>query len=70
MAGSDPIPLTHGTVLGQVTKSSVRIWARTSDPGEFRVRYGMAEDRLLSTSAAGTTRPGRDNTGSLTLTDL
>jgi phosphodiesterase/alkaline phosphatase D-like protein len=57
-------------MLGHVTSDSVRVWARTSDPGEFRVRYGTAADQLTASSPAGTTLIGNDNTGSLTLTDL
>ena len=36
----DPIRLTHGPMLGMSTDDSVRVWARTSDPGEFVVHYG------------------------------
>ncbi len=54
-AERDPIRLTHGPMLGHVTGDSVRVWARTSDPGEFHVRYGTSEDQLISTSAAGKT---------------
>lgn len=35
----DPIALTHGPMLGQPTATSIFVWGRTSDPGEFTVRY-------------------------------
>ncbi|MDA7608501.1 hypothetical protein N8589_02935, partial [Akkermansiaceae bacterium] len=31
----DPIRLTHGPMLGKPTSSSVAVWGRTSEPGEF-----------------------------------
>ena len=43
-ANRDPIRLTHGPMLGHPTSESVRLWARTSDPGEIVVRFGMEED--------------------------
>ncbi|MGI9240470.1 MAG: alkaline phosphatase D family protein [Verrucomicrobiales bacterium] len=69
-AERDPIRLTHGPMLGHVTADSVRIWVRTSDPGEFHVRYGTGEGRLESISNSGETLLGNDNTGSLTLSKL
>ena len=69
-AERDPIRLTHGPMLGHVTEDSVRVWARTSDPGEFHVRYGLDEEQMNSTSAAGKTLLGDDNTGTLTLSKL
>jgi len=70
MAERDPIRLTHGPMLGHVTADSVRVWARTSDPGEFTVRFGTGAGQLDQASAAGLTRIEDDNTGSLTLTEL
>ncbi len=66
----DPIRLTHGPMLGMPTDDSVRVWARTSDPGEFLVRYGTNRLQLNKTSAAGTTTIDHDNTGVIELTDL
>ncbi|MCB1230843.1 MAG: metallophosphoesterase family protein [Verrucomicrobiae bacterium] len=69
-AERDPNRLTHGPMLGNPTAHSVEVWARTSDPGEFRVRYGTQEDVLDQESEAGVTHIEDDNTGTLTLTDL
>lgn len=35
---------SHGPQLGNVTASSIRIWARTRQPGEFRVLYSTNPD--------------------------
>ncbi len=66
----DPIRLTHGPMLGRPTSHSVRVWGRTSDAGEFLVRYGMDPDRpdLVSRPAATTT--DHDNTGVARLENL
>lgn len=69
-AERDPIRLTHGPMLGSPTSNSVKVWARTSDPGEFRVRYGVREDVLDQESEAGVTRIEDDNTGTVTLKGL
>ncbi|TWT49076.1 PhoD-like phosphatase [Rubripirellula amarantea] len=66
----DPIRLTHGPMLGLATDQSVRIWARTSDPGEFFVQYGTAPNRLNRLSDPARTSIEHDNTGSLTLSGL
>jgi hypothetical protein len=58
-----PVRLTHGPMLGHVTSNSVAVWARTSRPGEFQVRYGTAPDKLDQVSAPVTTTADRDNTG-------
>ena len=69
-AERDPIRLTHGPMLGHVTENSVRVWGRTSDPGEFTVRFGTDPSRLDQVSAAATTSLSHDNTGFVTLTGL
>ncbi len=66
-AERDPIRLTHGPMLGHVTAHSVRVWVRTSDPGEFHVRYGAGE---MSQEAGGETVIASDNTGWITLNGL
>jgi alkaline phosphatase D len=65
-----PGRITHGPMLGHVTEDSVSIWVRTSTPSEFRVRYGVAADRLDQTSAGVRTSIDHDNTGWLKLTGL
>ena len=32
--------VTHGPLLGEVTSSSVRIWARTNGPGTIEFHFG------------------------------
>ena len=32
--------VTHGPLLGEVTSSSVRIWARTNGPGAIEFHFG------------------------------
>lgn len=66
----DPISLTHGPMLGHVSSDGVRVWARTSDPGEFRVRYGTDEARLDQVSEPAATRIEDDNTGVAVLSGL
>lgn len=68
-AQRDPIRLTHGPMLGHVTEQSVRVWARTSDPGTFIVRYGTTKPLThggvdwTDQSAPASTRLDDDNTG-------
>lgn len=66
----DPIRLTHGPMLGMPTSNSVRVWARTSEPGEFKVRFGTDPAQLGKISGVGATRIEHDNTGVLELTGL
>jgi len=62
-AERDPIRLTHGPMLGRPTAHSMAVWARTSDPGQFFVKYGTDPDNLNHTSPPATTRIEDDNTG-------
>ena len=66
----NPIRLTHGPMLGRVSSQSVVVWGRTSDPGEFRVRFGTHAERLDQVSKAATTIIDRDNTGSIYIDGL
>ncbi|MCC6508197.1 MAG: metallophosphoesterase family protein [Pirellulaceae bacterium] len=68
--GRDPISLTHGPMLSQPTSTSMVVWGRTSDPGEFTVRYGQHPERLDQVSSAGVTAIDHDNTGTVKLGDL
>lgn len=70
VAERDPIRLTHGPLLGNPTAHSVRVWARTSDPGKFEVRYGVAENGLGQASEGALTKLADDNTGYVTLRKL
>ena len=66
----DPIRLTHGPMLGKPTTDSVLVWGRTSEEGEFVVKYGLAEDALDQTSQPATTKIGHDLTGFTQLSGL
>ena len=70
LAERNPIRLTHGPMLGHVESDSVRVWVRTSDPGEFVVHYGTAADQLDQIAAAGNTRLEDDNTGHVVVNQL
>ncbi|MCA9114609.1 MAG: metallophosphoesterase family protein [Planctomycetaceae bacterium] len=69
-AERDPIRLTHGPMLGRPSAHSVTVWARTSDPGEFAVRYGTSPNQLDQLSRPGMTIIGHDNTGTVQLQNL
>jgi len=62
--------ITHGPMLGHVTATGIHIWARTSRPGEFRVRYGLTPERLDRVSQPALTTLERDNTGWIRLEGL
>ena len=66
----DPIRLTHGPMLGQPTATSMVVWGRTSDSGEFKVRYGIAPDAMNSESTPAKTTIQHDNTGTTKLVGL
>jgi phosphodiesterase/alkaline phosphatase D-like protein len=63
--------LTHGPQLGGVTSRSIRVWARTRQPGSFRIVYSTQPD--LSNperSAPVATSWDHDATGWAELTNL
>ena len=62
--------VTHGPILGQLGAHEIGIWARTSQPGAFRVRYGLRPDRLDRFSSPALTHLENDNTGRVYLTGL
>ncbi len=71
------IEITHGPILGHLTDSSIRIWARTSKPGSFSIQYQELEDETPpnwldhSGSLPGaTTLLENDNAGWATIRDL
>lgn len=69
-AERDPIRLTHGPMLGKPTAHTMVVWGRTSDPGEFVVRYGEDPRKLDQTSPAAKTSIDHDNTGHVQLQGL
>ncbi len=66
----DPIRLTHGPMVGKPSAHAMSIWARTSDPGQFVVRFGTTPEKLDQVSAPATTSIDHDNTGVARLTKL
>jgi alkaline phosphatase D len=64
------LDVTHGPILGLPGADSMRVWARTSQPGTFTVRYGTAAGRLDQRSAPVTTTIDRDCTGWIELRGL
>jgi alkaline phosphatase D len=70
LALAQPVRVSHGPMLGHITADSANIWVRTTRPGEFRVLYGTAPDKLNRSSPPVRTTADRDNTGWLKLTGL
>ncbi|MDA7684659.1 metallophosphoesterase family protein [Akkermansiaceae bacterium] len=66
----DPIRLTHGPMLGKPTSSSVAVWGRTSEPGEFIVKFGTEPSQLAHSTLPAKTEIDRDNTGVANLIGL
>jgi alkaline phosphatase D len=62
--------LTHGPLLGKVTSTSIRVWARTFRPGQFTVRYGSSAEHLHMESRPATTVVDHDHTGWVALEGL
>lgn len=62
-ADRDPIFLTHGPMLGQPGATTMKVWARTSDPGRFQVHYGQDPDTMEEGTADAITSLAHDNTG-------
>jgi phosphodiesterase/alkaline phosphatase D-like protein len=58
-----PLTITHGPILGRPGSRSMGVWARTSRPGSFVVRYGAASGPLDQASAPVATGAGHDCTG-------
>ena len=61
---------THGPMLGRPGAKHMGVWARTAQPGEFRVRYGLRPDQLDMVSPPARTRLEADNTGWVLLAGL
>ena len=62
--------VTHGPLLGQITSSSVRVWARTNGPGTIEFRYGEDAASLDGVSESIETTAVHDFTGWTTLDGL
>jgi phosphodiesterase/alkaline phosphatase D-like protein len=63
--GSSPggLEITTGPILGRLGTDHVGVWARTTQPGQFRVFYGTSPDALTSSAGPATTLLENDNTG-------
>ena len=66
----EAVSITHGPILGRLGHHQVGVWARTSQPGTFQVRYGVEPNKLDQLSSPATTRLERDNTGWVLLQGL
>ena len=62
--------VTHGPLLGEVTSSSVRIWARTNGPGTIEFHFGKDPASLHGVSEKIETTAAHDFTGWTTLHGL
>ncbi len=59
---SGGVSITHGPSIGRAGVDHIGVWARTSEPTEFKVFYGNDADQLTSTAIANT-ELASDNTG-------
>lgn len=66
----DPARLTHGPMLGRPRANEVPVWVRTSDPTDFKVRFGTEPGKLDNLARGGRTAIGNDNTGTLLIDGL
>jgi phosphodiesterase/alkaline phosphatase D-like protein len=63
--------LTHGPIVGAVTDTTARVFVRTSDSAEVKIRYGQAADLSDAVeSVAQQTGAEHDFTTILPLSDL
>ena len=62
--------VTHGPLLGQITSSSVRVWARTNGTGTIEFHYGENAAALNNVSESVETTAAHDFTGWITLDGL
>jgi alkaline phosphatase D len=71
MASAAEFPhFTHGPILGRLSEHGIGVWARTGEPGEFRVRYGESANALTQNSDVVKTKLENDNTGWVHITGL
>ncbi len=66
----DPPTMTHGPILGRPTDHSMGVWARTSEPCEFTVRFGPQPLQLDHQITSTKTQFGHDLTGWVELAPL
>jgi phosphodiesterase/alkaline phosphatase D-like protein len=59
----DDLHITYGPILGRLSSDGIGIWARTSKPAKFGVRYGTSADKLDREAGPVTTKLDADCTG-------
>jgi phosphodiesterase/alkaline phosphatase D-like protein len=69
-AGPPSITITHDPLLGRLESNAIGIWARTSRPADFRVKYGTSPGDLNHTSKKVPTLAAADQTGWVRLEGL
>ncbi|MDA7993107.1 MAG: alkaline phosphatase, partial [Pirellulales bacterium] len=69
-AGANAPVITHGPLLGEVTSTSVRVWARTNEPATIEFHYGKDSASLDGHSDTIQTESSHDFTGWTTLQNL
>ena len=67
---ADPPTMTHGPILGRTAANSMTVWARTSKPTEFEVRFGTNQGNLVNIAKSATTSWEHDCTGTVELVQL
>ena len=54
--GANAPVITHGPLLGEVTSTSVRVWARTNEPATLEFRFGKDSASLDGRFRKGSNR--------------
>ena len=68
--GANAPVISHGPLLGEVTSTGVRVWARTNEPATIEFRYGKDSASLDGVSEKVQTESSHDFTGWTTLQNL
>lgn len=66
----DPPTMTHGPMLGRPAAHSIAVWARTSEPAAFEVRYGLKPEKLEQRVKSTQTTYDHDCTASVVIDNL
>jgi len=71
ICSADELPrMTHGPMVERPSATSMTVWARTSKPSPFMIRFGTEPSKLDQSVEAVATKLADDNTGFVTLSDL
>ncbi len=65
-----PLHISHGPMLGAPGATQMGVWARTTEPGQFRVRYGTHPEVLDQVSETVETSLEHDNAAHIMLKGL